>query len=243
MSLKAPLAAQLFHQRRVGAAGFAVRAVVCAHHALHSGLAHERAEGGQIGLLHVLRADLGVEAVAQRLRPAVGREVLGAGGGFERLPFSLKASHEGDAQTGGQIRVFSVGFVPASPAGIAEDVHVGRPHRQPVVDIPVPLGREGVVLGSGLRCDRRGDLLQQLLVEHGRHADRLREARGRAGAGQPVQGFVPPVVSRDAQALDRRRVKAELRGHLLDRHAADELLRFSFCLFSRHGQRSFPAQS
>ena len=236
VALEAPLAAQLAHQRVAGAAGLAVRAVVGAHHGLDLRLLHERAEGGQIGLLHVLRRGEGVEAVAQGLGPAVDGEVLGAGRRFERFARSLQAAHEGAAEPGCQIRVLPVGLVAASPAGIAENIDVGRPHRQPVIDVSVTLGREGVVLGPGFRRDRRGDLFEQLVVEHGGHADRLREARRRA--------LVPPVVGGDAQTLDGGRVKAELRGRFRDAHAADQLFGFSFCLLTRHRSvLSFPDQS
>ena len=244
VALEAPLAAQLAHQRAARAAGLAVRAVVGAHHGLDLRLLHERAEGGQIGLLHVLRRSDGVEAVTQGLGSAVDGEVLGAGRRFERFALSLQAAHEGAAEPGGQIRVLPVGLVAAAPAGIAENIDVGRPHRQPVIDVSVSLGREGVVFGAGLVGDRGGDLFQQLVVEHRGHADGLREARGRAAARQTVQRLVPPVVGGDAQTLDGGRVKAELRGRFRDAHAADELFRFLFCLLTRHRSAlSFPNQS
>ena len=234
MSLEAPVAAQRFHQRRARAAGLAVRAVVGAHHGLDLRVPDEGAEGGQIALLHVLGRDDRVEAVAQGLGPAVRREVLGAGGGLERFALALQAAHEGAAEAGGQIGVLAVGLVAAAPAGIAENVDVRRPHRQPVVDIAVALRGEGVVFGPRLGRDRVRDPLEQRVVEHGGQADRLGKARRGPAAGQTVERLVPPVVCRDAEPFDGGRVKAELTCRFLGRHAADQLFRPFFCLLTRH---------
>ena len=68
---------------------------------------------------------------------------------------------------GRQERVFAVGFVAAAPAGIAENVHVGRPEGEPFVNIPVTLGGIGVVLSPAFGGDDYGDLLQVCFIEHG----------------------------------------------------------------------------
>ena len=165
--------------------------------------------------------------------------MLGAGGGLQSLSVALESADEGCAQPGGEVRVLAVGLVSAPPAGVPEDVDVGRPHREPVVDIPVSLRGEGVVLGSGLGGDRGGNGLQQLVVKHGGHADGLREARGGAAAGQAVEGFVPPVVGRNAEPFNGRRVEAELPGHFFHRHAVHQPDGQFSCLRAGHGPSSF----
>ena len=53
-----------------------------------------------------------------------------------------------------------------------------------------------------------------------------------AAAGNAMQRFIPPVVCRNAEALDRSRVKTELSCPFFDRHAADEFFCQFFCPLS-----------
>ena len=65
----------------------------------------------------------------------------------------LQAANERHAQRAGQERIFAVGFLAATPARIAENVDVGRPKSQPVVNVAVAVVRLAVVvvLGAALR--------------------------------------------------------------------------------------------
>ena len=234
MPFKAPFAAQLAHQHVACAAGLAVRAVVSAHHGLDLCLPYQRPEGGEVGLFQILPGGDGIEVVAQRLRPAVYREMLGAGRCAQGFAVPLQAADKGFAEPRGQIGVLAVGLMPAPPAGITENVDIRGPHGEPVIDIPVAFGGVRVVFRTGLGGDGRGDFFQQLIVEHGRKPDGLGKARGGAAAGQAVQRLVPPVIGGDAQPLDRGRVKTQLRCALLNCHARDQCLGAFSCFFPIH---------
>ena len=241
VALEAPFPAQDLLQGMAAAAGLAVGAVVGAHHGLHPRV-HQRVEGGQVGLGHVLPAGHGVEVVAQRLRAGVHREVLGAGGGLHRFALALQALHIARAQPAGQQRVLAIGLVAPAPAGVAEDVHVRGPEGQALVDVPVAVLRRGVVLRAALGGGDVAQPLHQRRVKAGGDADGLGKGRGRAGAGHAVQRFVPPVVGRNAQPVDGRRVIAQLAGGLLHGHAGHQRLRLCSCLIAIH-RRVLPTYS
>ena len=93
VALKAPIL-QMIHQILVGAAGFAVGAVVRAHHGFHLGFLHQLFKGGQVGFLHVLFAGDSVELVPQVLRAGMNGEVLGAGGSLHGFSASLQSVHK-----------------------------------------------------------------------------------------------------------------------------------------------------
>ena len=131
-------------------------------------------------------------------------EVLGAGVGFQhgRLGIALQAAHDRHAQLAGEIRVFAVGFHPAAPARVAEDVDVGRPKRKSLI-LPHRSRFAGLaVLDPGLVGNGREHGFDLFRIERGGHADGLREHRGAAVAGYAVQRFVPPVVGGDAEPRD-----------------------------------------
>jgi hypothetical protein len=66
--------------------------------------------------------------------------------------------------------------------------------------------------------------MQQVRIETGGHADRLRKHRRVAVGGHAVQSFTPPVVRRDAQPRDRWRGMHHLWGLFLERHARHEVI-------------------
>ena len=234
MAFKAPLAAEPALQVLGGAAGLAVGAVVRAHDGLHLGFLHQGLEGGQIGFLHVLFGGHGVKLVAEGFRPGMDGEMLGAGGGFEAVPVPLQALGVGYAHPGGQVRVLPEGLLAAAPAGIAENVDVRAPEGEALVNIPVAVGGGGVVLGAALGGGDAAQLFDQLVVKGCAQADGLGEHRRRAGAGHPVQGFVPPVILRHVQPRDRRGIVNQLGRRFLQGHAADQGFRLLSCCFAVH---------
>jgi hypothetical protein len=120
-------------------------------------------------------------------------------------------------------RVLAPGLLPAAPARVTEDVHVGREERQALVPPgPAPLSRR-VVLGARLVRDRLGHAPHERVVERRGQGDGLREDGGRARARHAVQGLAPPVVGGHAEARDGGRVGDELAHLLLERHAPDEI--------------------
>ena len=231
--LKAPFPAKLSHKIGARTAGLPVESVVGAHDGLHA-LVHQGAECWEIGFLQILLRYAGIEPVSKGLGTAVGRKVLGAGGNLQSLALALQPADEGAPQPRGERRVLPVGLLAAAPARIAEDVHIGRPQGQAMIDVSVPLSGEGVVFSPCLVGDHGSDLLHELFVEHGGEADGLGEAGSGAAPGQAVQPLVPPVVGGNPQPLDGGRVKAKLSGLFLHGHAADQCFSKLSRPFARH---------
>ena len=124
MSLKAPFAAEFFHQHTICTAGLSVHAVVSSHHRFDAGILHQRLKSREIGLFHVPGCDNRVKAVAYRFRPAVCGKMLSTGGSLQGFAFPLQTAHKGAAQRCSQAGVFTVGLVSAAPAGIPENVDI-----------------------------------------------------------------------------------------------------------------------
>ena len=174
--------------------------------------------------------------MAQGLGTAVDSEVLGAGGGLHGLAISLQAPDVGLAQPGGEVGVLAVGLMAPAPPGVTENVDVGGPVGQALVDVPVAQGREGIVLGPSFGGGDVAQPLQQSVVEHGGHADGLGEAGGGTGPGNAVQGFVPPVVGGDVQPGDGGGIIAQLAGHFLHGHLGNLGPCFFLCGFTILGK-------
>ena len=118
----------ILQEHGVGAGGGAVDGVVGAHHGLRVGLRDGGAEGGQVGVFEIVRGDVDVELVAERLGAAVHGVVLGRGDDAEVAGIvALHAADESDSHAAGEEGIFAVGFLAAAPAGIAKDVDIGRP--------------------------------------------------------------------------------------------------------------------
>ena len=117
----------------------------------------------------------------------------------------MQSTDYGQSHARCQVGVFTVGLLSASPAGVTEDVDVGRPEREALValDIAAVLGLLG--LYTGLVADRRKHLVQQLVVPRGSHAHGDGEDGGIAVAAYAVQGFVPPLELGYAEARDSGR--------------------------------------
>ena len=235
MTLEAPFVPQIFlKQLRAAAAGIAVDCVVGAHDGLHIGFLHRRFKGGQVGFLHVLFAGVDIEVVPLRLGAGVDRKMLGAGGGFQVFPVSLQAPDIGLAQLGGQGGVLAIGLMAPAPAGVTENIDVGGPEGQTLIDIPVSLFGQGVVLGPALGGGDVSKALHHIRVKGRCHADGLGEAGGDASPGHAVKGLVPPVVFRDVQAVQGRSVIAQLGGCFQHIHLGNQCFGHFLCFCAVH---------
>ena len=234
MPFESPLSAEFSHQVAAGAAGLVIGAVVCAHNGFDICFLHESPKCRKIRLFQILRRSDGVEAVAESLRPAVHGEMLGTGGSFQCITAALQPAYKSFSKAGGQIWVFTVGLVPASPPGIAENIDVRRPHCQAVIYVPVSFCQEGIIFCPRFCGNGVCNLLQKFIVKHGGHPNGLRKACRSSAASKPVQRFIPPVVFRDAQPFDGRRVKPQLASLFLDGHFRDKLFRLFSGFFSSH---------
>ena len=233
MAPEPPLFTQgLFQKGFASAGGFAVHAVVGAHDGFHFSVFDGFLESGQIGFGHILRAGHGVELVPDGFGAGMDGEMFAAGGDFQVFPVALESFDEPDAEPGGQIGILAVGLVAPAPSRVAEDVDIRTPDGQPLIDIAVAVGALAVELGAGLTGNHRSDLFLEILVEHGGQADGLGKDGRRAGAGNPVQHLVPPVVGRNAEPRNRGSVVFQLGGLFLNCHFRDQFPGFRGSFFS-----------
>ena len=219
VAVKLPLSPKDIHQKRFGTAGgLTVDAIVGAHHGFHLTLRDRGFKGGQIGLIHILGRSLGIKGVPDRLRAGVDRKMLGAGCRLQVVPFSLQTLNVGHAKAAGQIGIFTQCLMAAAPSRVTKDIDVRAPEGQSLVDVPIALGGLSVVLGPALRGDRIAHFPVKILIEDRSKSDGLWEDGGGASTGHAVQRFIPPVVCRNAEALDGRCIIAQLGGLFLQGH-------------------------
>ena len=151
-------------------------------------------------------------------------EMLGAGGGLQGIGIvALHTLNKADAEAARQERILAVSFVATAPAGIAEDVDVGGPDGQTLENVAVAVGAAHIVLAASLNADSVADLLHHVLVKGGGHADGLGEDGGSARAADTVDALAPPVVSGDAQTLDRGSPAQHLADLLVQGHLRNEV--------------------
>ncbi len=225
-AFEAPGVAQvILEQHLVGAGGPLVDGVVGAHDRLHMAFGHGGAEGWQIGLFEIAVAGIDVEAVAQLLRTAMHGEVLAGGDGAQVFEVvALDAGDKGNAQSAGEERVLAVGLLASAPAGIAEDVDVGRPEGQSIKDAVVAFTLGLVIFGPRLRGDDIAHAVDDRGVPGGAHADGLRKHGGIACAGDTVQRLVPRLVVGNAEPGNRGGPVFKLCGLLIQGHAPDQIV-------------------
>ena len=232
--LESPLVAQnLLKQPLRTAAGVVVKALVGTHHFPDLGILHQRLEGWHVGLPKVAHGHVGqVGRVARVFRSAVHGVVLGAGPKLTilRRLRSLQATHHLRTHHAGQEGVLAVGFLATSPARVAEDVHVWRPHAQAahLHVLALQVVHAVVVLRTEFRRGHVEHLIEQVRIERGSHGDGLGEHRHVAHVGSAVQRLAPPEKLLDAQTRNgralvehqlslffQRQARAEVHGALL----------------------------
>ncbi len=150
VTFKLPVASEnVLNQPPVSAGRLAVDTVVCAHDRLDLCVLNKTLKGGQICFIQVLIIHLCIEAVTTLLRSAVYGVMLGAGGGFHKLAVTLKPLNKCRTHFGGQVRVLAVGLLSSSPAGVTENIDVGRPEGKTLIDAVVTLFFSCVVFCTG----------------------------------------------------------------------------------------------
>ena len=162
------------------------------------------------------------------------REVLGAGPRFQHVALALQTANVGRADFAGEGGVFAEGFLAPAPARVAEDVDVGAPEGEALVNVPVAVAGSGVVLGAAFGGSHVAQFLHQPGIEGGGHADGLGEHGGHARAGHTVQRFVPPVVCGHAQAFDGGSLIAQLGSGFFHGHLVNQRLGALACFFAVH---------
>ena len=137
---------------------------------------------------------------------------------------ALNAGNKSHAHLAGEKRVLAVGLLASAPAGIAEDVNVGRPERQAVEDAMVAFALGLVVFGAGFGGDDLAHVVNDGGVPRGCHADGLWKDGGVTRAGHAVQGLIPGLVIRNAEAGYGRGPVFKLGGFFVERHAAHQVV-------------------
>ena len=197
MPLKSPFVPQkVLYQGFAATAGFLVSPVVSPHHRFHLGLLNQLLKCRKVSFPHVLWGSLGIKAVAQPLRAGMHCKMLGTCRSFQVLPLSLQSFHKGFAQFPCEVRVFPIGLMPPAPSGIPENIDIRGPEGQPLIDVAVSLAAMGIVLGAPFHCNGIPHQPHQFPVKSCRHGNCLGKAGGSPCPGYPVEGFVPPIISR-----------------------------------------------
>src|SRR5687767_13763386 len=116
------------------------------------------------------------------------RIVLGAGCRFE-IPgmIALEAFDELRGHFASKEWILAPGFLPAPPARVAENVDIRRPERQPLELVIAAIATQGfMIFGAALITDGSSDLVDQILVPGGSHADCLWKNGGAPVGGHAV---------------------------------------------------------
>src|SRR5262249_5604990 len=130
-----------------------------------------------------------VRCMPRGLWTAVHGEVFGRRDCLQVLRIiTLKARYESHTNAGGQIRILAIGLLTTAPAGIPEDVDVGRPDGETPVPISTTIGPHLLyVFRPKLRTDDVRRLVHQGRIPRCSHPNRLRENGGETCSGDPVQ--------------------------------------------------------
>src|SRR5579875_551091 len=137
---------------------------------------------------------------------------------------ALHGLDEGHGHAAGEVGVLAIGLHAAAPAGVAEEVDVGRPEGEALVDVVFAAADEFVIFGAGLIGNGCGDAGHEVGVPGSGDADGLGEHGGAAGAGDAVKRFVPPVIGGNAEPLDGGRIVHELGNFFFEGHAREEVV-------------------
>ena len=135
---------------------------------------------------------------------------------------ALHSGDKGHAHARGQERVFAVGLLAASPAGIAEDIEIGRPEIEALEDFAGAVFHVLRVLDAAFGADGHGHLMNGRRVEGGAQSDGFGKLGG-AVAQHAVERLAPPVIGRHVEPRDGARLIHKLGGFLWERHAMDQV--------------------
>ena len=126
MSFKSPLFSQDFsHQITMCTAGLSIGPVVRTHHSLHLTFFDTGLELWKISLPELLHGDPGVKKVAFILRSGMYSKMLGTCCCAHIFTLSLQTPDKCNTQSGNQDRIFPIGLMSSSPAGITEKIDIG----------------------------------------------------------------------------------------------------------------------
>ena len=187
--------------------GSSLKTVISTHDTVYFRLGHQFAESRQISIPQVIHGNAGIIGMAVMLRAAMNGIVLGTGHSLQVVRIvTFQAANDCRSHFGRQIRVFPVGFLATSPAGITKNIDVGCPVSQSAINISgLAFPQVFVEKGTAFRRGHVSHLLKGFRIECGSHTDRLGEnSYFFFCTSHSMQGFIPPVISRDTQAGNSR---------------------------------------
>src|SRR5207249_7964439 len=137
--------------------------------------------------------------------------------------FALEPADERHGQPPGEVGVFAVGLLAASPARVAEQVDVGRPDGEALIALVLAPAHVVLMFRTKLVGDDGGHAEYEARVPRRGEADGLRKHGGEPRARDAVEPLVPHVVLGDPQTLVRRRAVHHLGDFLLEGYAPDQV--------------------
>ena len=138
---------------------------------------------------------------------------------------SLKSFDITHAHTGGQIGILSEGFMSASPSGITENIDIGRPEGQSLINIRIIIFLLHVEFGTSLCGYCFCHFLCQILIERSGKSDRLWKYGSCSGSCHTVKRFIPPVVCLDSKTFNCRCLIKCLLHFFFQRHLRHKFFR------------------
>ena len=210
----------------IGAARSTIYTLIGTHHLSHMSILYQRLESREISLPQIPGWQiLQIEDVAIPLRTAMHGEMLGTSQcldilgslrlirsqntrsrqrlAVERL--SLQAIHHSKSHTCGEIRIFAISLLSASPSRITEDIDIRSPEAQTLISLYITRLLRHLRLGSRLIAYGSKHLIEQGIIPGRSHVHGDRENRGISVACHTMQRLVPPLKLRDTQSGDGRR--------------------------------------
>src|SRR5215211_2002977 len=133
---------------------------------------------------------------------------------------TLHTFHEGNTEARCEKRIFTVSLLTASPPRVAKDVDVGRPKSQTIKTLTLIVFNSVVILSAGFIGNSSRDCPDQFLIPRSTEPNRLRENCSCSCIRDSMEGFIPPVVSRNSKPVDCCRLIHHLRDLLFDRKTA-----------------------
>ena len=185
------------------------KAVIGAHHLFYIRFLYQVFKGRQISFPQIAgRNILRIEIMAFGFRTAMHGIVFGTGMKFVIFGIGrpLQPINDCNSHTAGQVRIFPIGLLSASPTRVTEDIHVRCPKSQSLTTYPSAAFPMCIMIfGTGLITDNRKHIFYQLIIKSGSHSHCNGKYRSYSGTGYSVQRLVPPVVMGNTQPLHRER--------------------------------------
>src|SRR5690606_38624332 len=102
-------------------------------------------------------------------------------------------------KSGGQIWVFAVCLLSASPSGVAKDIDIWRPKRQSVIASPLVAPNSLIIFRPRFVRNNFKSLEMICLVPCGCHTDRLWKYSGFSRTRYAMERLIPPIVCGDPE--------------------------------------------